>query len=372
MISLFRQCLFASLCLFNWAGSLSAQTPTLRKSKNIIFVMTDGLRWQELFSGAEENLMSKKDGGVADVAALKKSYWRATSEERRLALMPFLWSVIAKRGQIFGNRQLGSDAYVTNGFFISYPGYSEALCGFTDSRINSNNKVPNPNVTVLEWLKHQFSFQGDIAAFGAWDVIASVFNPDRSGLVVNAGWDPFTTIAATPRLELLNRLKAETPRVWDDEPFDALPFYTALEYLKTQKPRVLYLSLGETDDWAHESRYAHYLEAAHRVDDYLRILWETAESLPEYNGSTTLIFSTDHGRGSGRKRWTSHGQKFTESRYIWMAFLGPDTPPLGERSHVPVVTQNQIAATLAAFLNYDYNGAVPQSGKPISAVLPQP
>src|SRR2546426_5934982 len=47
--------------------------------------------------------------------------------------------------------------------------------------------------------------------------------------------------------------------------------------------------------------------------------------------STTLIFSTDHGRGSGRKRWTSHGQKLTESKYIWMAFLGPDTPPLGDR-----------------------------------------
>jgi len=333
--------------------------------------MTDGLRWQEVFSGAEESLITKKDGGVANVTALKKSYWRATSEERRLALMPFLWSVIVKRGQIFGNRQLGSDAYVTNGFFFSYPGYSEALCGFADSRINSNNKVPNPNVTVLEWLTRQSSFEGGIAAFGAWDVIASVFNPVRSGLVVNAGWDPFTAVAATPQLELLNRLKAETPRVWDDEPFDALPFYTAVEYLKAQKPRILYLSLGETDDWAHDRHYAHYLEAAHRVDDYLRILWETAQLMPEYHESTTLIFSTDHGRGSGRKRWTSHGQKLPDSKYTWMAFLGPDTPPLGERSHIPAVTQDQIAATLAALLGYDYNAAVPQAGKPISAVLPQ-
>ena len=72
--------------------------------------MTDGLRWQELFSGAEESLITKKDGGVANVTALKKSYWRATSEERRLALMPFLWSVIVKRGQIFGNRQLCNGA----------------------------------------------------------------------------------------------------------------------------------------------------------------------------------------------------------------------------------------------------------------------
>jgi hypothetical protein len=364
---LLRRFLLAFACLFTFTVALPAQTTTSRKTKNVIFVMTDGLRWQEVFNGAQQDLIDKKNG-VPDVPALKKLYWRATPEERRLALMPFLWSVIAKQGQIFGNRQLASDAFVTNGFFFSYPGYNEALCGFADPRINSNDKVPNPNVTVLEWLKREPSFQGELAAFGAWDVIAAVFNPDRSGLVANAGWDPFNAIT-TPQLDLLNHLKAETPRVWEDEPFDTLPFYTALEYLKSRKPRVLYLSLGETDDWAHARRYGLYLEAAHRVDDYLRVLWQTFQSIPEYRDSTTLIFSTDHGRGSGKKNWTSHGQKLPESKYTWMAFLGPDTPPLGERSHLSAVTQNQIAATLAAFLGYDYNRAVLQSGKPISSVL---
>lgn len=50
--------------------------------------MADGLRWQEVFRGAEENLMSEKNGKVTDAAALNKSYWRATPEERHLALMP--------------------------------------------------------------------------------------------------------------------------------------------------------------------------------------------------------------------------------------------------------------------------------------------
>jgi len=98
-----------------------------------------------------------------------------------MALMPFLWSVVAKQGQIYGNRRLGSDAYVTNGLDFSYPGYSETLCGFADPRIDSNDKVPNPNVTVLEWLNQNRAFHGQIAAFGAWDVISAVFNPERSG-----------------------------------------------------------------------------------------------------------------------------------------------------------------------------------------------
>ena len=127
--------------------------------------MTDGLRWQEVFDGAERSLMDKKKGKVPDSAALMKAYWRETPEARREALMPFLWTVMAPQGQIFGNRDKGSDAFVTNKMWFSYPGYSETLCGFADPRINSNDKIPNPNVTVLEWLKSRPLFQGDVAAF---------------------------------------------------------------------------------------------------------------------------------------------------------------------------------------------------------------
>lgn len=367
---LLRRAASALLILTVLAGSaVSAQTPTQHKTRHIIFVMTDGLRWQEVFGGADAALMNKKNGKVANEGALKTAYWRPTPEARREALMPFLWTVMAKQGQIFGNRDKGSDAYVTNGMFFSYPGYNETLCGFADPRIKSNDKVANPNVTVLEWLKGRPTFQGEVGVFGAWDVIASVFNPERSKLTANAGWDAFTGIPETPKLELLNRLKAETPRVWDDEPFDAIPFYTAVEYLKEKKPKILYVSLGETDDWAHAGMYAAYLDSAHRVDAYVKVLWQLAQSMPEYRGNTTMIFSPDHGRGKAPRKWKDHGQKIPDSKYIWMAFLGPDTASLGERADIPVVTQNQIAATLAAFLGEDYVAKVQQAGKPIADVL---
>jgi Type I phosphodiesterase / nucleotide pyrophosphatase len=348
----------------------AAAPPATHKTENVIFVMTDGLRWQDVFRGAELELITGKDGGVRDVEALKKAYWRDTPRARREALMPFLWSVIASRGQVFGNRDLASDAMVTNGKNFSYPGYSETLCGFADPRIDSNDKVPNPNVTVFEWLNQKPAFHGKVAAFGAWDTFPYIFNAARAGFPVNAGWEPFTDMPATPRLDLLNHLKLETPRVWPDEPFDALPFYTALEYLKASKPRLLYVSLGETDEWAHEGRYDEYLDAAHRADEYVKVLWETVQSMPEYRDKTTLIFSPDHGRGEGPE-WKSHGEKIPDSKYIWMAFLGPDTPAKGERSNVPPVMQNQIAATLAVFLGEDYPAAVEKAGKPIQEVLPQ-
>jgi Sulfatase len=334
--------------------ALCANAQPSHKTENVLLVMTDGLRWQEVFQGADAALMDDKNHEVA--------------AGQREALLPFFWQVIAKNGQIYGNRKLGSDAYVTNGFNFSYPGYNETLSGFADPRIHSNDKVANPNVTVLEWLNQKPAYRGKVAAFGAWGVISSIVNGARGGFVANSGYDALTAPPVTERLAAINRLKDET-RVWDDEPFDSFAFQTALEYLRLHRPRVMYLSLGETDEWAHRGDYALYLRSAHRVDQYLKELWETVQSIGQYRGKTTLIFLTDHGRGQAAVEWKSHGEKIPDSKYIWMAFLGPDTRAVGERTKVAPVTQSQIAATLAALLGEDYAGAVPKAGKPIEDVL---
>jgi hypothetical protein len=350
-----------------------SQAPAAHQTKNVIVVMLDGLRWQEVFHGADPELL-KTLGPEAlgdpkgRAASAQRLYGRETAAERRQALMPFLWSVMAAQGQIFGNRDLGSDSQVINGLNFSYPGYSETFTGLADPRIHSNDNLPNPNVTVFEWLNRKPPFAGKVAAFGAWDVFNGIFNRERCGFVVNAGYDPLTALPATPELKLLNALKAETVRIWLDEPFDPLPFHTAIEYLKSKKPRVLFVGLGETDEWAHAGSYAAYLDAAHLGDGYLRQLWDLVQSMPEYRGKTTLIVLPDHGRGVGAQ-WTSHGEKIPESKETWMAFLGPDTPALGERKEAGPITESQIAATLAALVGEDYHAAVPQSGAPIADVL---
>lgn len=360
-------------CFVTSAAALFAAppAPATHKTQRIIFVMTDGLRWQEVFNGADINLMNKENGGAEDPGPLKKLYWRDDLSSRRQALMPFLWTTVNRQGQLYGNREFESDAYVLNGLNFSYPGYNETLTGFADERINSNDKVLNPNVTVLEWLNQKTAFHGKVAAFGAWDCFPFIFNAQRAGFLVNAGYDPLTTVPLTPRLELLNQLKSEEPPYLGEEPVDALTFQTALEYMKTRQPKVLYISLGETDEWAHQGNYSEYLGAAHRADAWLKVLWDAVNSLPAYRGSTTLIFSPDHGRGDAPLGWKDHGQKVPQSKYIWMAFLGPDTAALGERSHIAPVTQSQIAATIAALLGEDYNAAVPKAGAPIRDVLPK-
>ncbi len=343
-------------------------------NEHVLVVMTDGLRWQEVFGGADASLLTKENTEDQSIDVLRQRYVRATPEESRRALMPFLWSHVVPAGEIYGNRKKGSDAYVTNGLNFSYPGYSETLTGHPDARVKSNDNVPNPNVTVLEWLNDEWkkrdpSAHDQTAAFGAWEVIGGVVSQHRGDLVVNVGYEPLTSIPVTPRLDLLNRMKAETPHLWEDEAFDAPTFHTAMEYLKVEKPRLLFLSLGETDDWAHAGRYGFYLDAAHRVDQYLEELWKFVQEDPEYRGHTTLIFLPDHGRGDAPTEWKTHGEKVPDSKYIFLAAMGAGVPARGELgAGTAAVTQSQVAATIARLFGKDWNRVTPQASKPLAEI----
>lgn len=340
------------------------------KTRNIVLITTDGLRWQEVFTGVEKELINKQHGGVANAKAIEEQFWRETPEERRAALLPFFWSKIAKEGQIYGNLPKGSSAQITNTMKFSYPGYNEILTGFADPAIDSNAKKPNQNFTVLEWLHRKPAFGGQVAAYSAWDVTPFIFNRERCGFPVMGGWEHLPEPEPNPRQQLLNDLIDDTTRPNAAEVIDSFLYHAAREHLLRHRPRVMFIGFLETDAWGHAGRYDNLLISANGVDQYIQRLWETMQSMDQYRDKTTFIISTDHGRGSGLTDWKNHGQKIEGAENIWMAFLGPDTPPLGERTNCDRVTQSQIAATLAALLGEDYHGAVPHSGAAIQQALP--
>jgi len=305
-----------------------------------------------------------------DESSCRRQFDLGSREERRRALLPFIWNEIARHGQVFGDLTAGSEARVTNGKNFSYPGYNEMFTGRADARIDSNNKTPNPNVTVLEWLNSRPQFRNRVAAFASWDVFPFILNRERSGIKVAACWEGMTGPDLTGEERMLGRLIGETHRLWEECCYDSFTFYSALQYLKRERPRVLYIGLGETDEFGHAGRYDSYLDAARRVDHYLEMLWQTVQSMPEYRDATTLIVSTDHGRGNAFD-WKHHGASTRGSERIWIAAIGPDTPPLGARSRVPTVTQSQIASTLAAAVGFDFRAFAPQAAPPITDLLPK-
>jgi hypothetical protein len=346
-------------------AAISAGDEPRSVTRNVVLVTTDGLRWQDVFRGADPALLNARDGGVSDVEAIRRDFWRETPEARREALMPFLWTVVARRGQLYGNADKGSPAKVANGRNFSYPGYNEMFTGFPDPRINSNDKRPNPNVTVFEWLNRKPGYRGKVSAVGSWDVYPFILNAERSGLFINAGWVPYDSPGPTESQVLVNRLMSQSPRTWEHCREDTFTFQIALEHLRRDAPRVFYIGLGDTDEHAHEGRYDRYLRAAHFADENLRRLWDELQSRPQYRGTTTMIVTTDHGRGDAPVEWKSHGAKIKGSEAIWIGMLGPDTPALGERGNAALVTQGQVAATIAALLGEDYVAETPAAARPI-------
>jgi hypothetical protein len=74
------------------------------RTENVVLIVPDGVRWQEVFTGAEKALLNDKEGGSwLDEKTLLENFWRDDVADRRRLLFPFLWGTVAQQGQLFGN-----------------------------------------------------------------------------------------------------------------------------------------------------------------------------------------------------------------------------------------------------------------------------
>lgn len=281
-------------------------------TQNVVLITLDGVRWQEVFNGADINLINHSDF-VKNSAALKAEFWHENPKNRQQLLMPFVTQTMVQKGVIIGDRDKESMMSVSNPWYFSYPGYSEILTGVVDKNINSNDKIPNPNKTILELLHQQQGYKNKTALFGSWDVFPFIVNDVRSGVYVNAGFMPLEK-ELSKDASLLNAMQNEIPSPWHNVRLDSFTYRFAKAYLLARKPKLLVISLGETDDFAHDGHYEHYLKSAKQSDAFIKDLWQTLQVTPGYKNNTTLIITTDHGRGSHVNDWQHHSSKQAMSR----------------------------------------------------------
>ena len=323
--------------------------------ENIIIITTDGFRWQEVFTGMDSAIVEMPKFNQNKNADIYKKYGAATPLERRKKLLPFIWNTVAVNGQIYGNRKFSNNVDNSNPYWFSYPSYSEIFCGFVDTAINSNAYKPNPNTNVLEYINKQNGFSNKLAAFGAWNAFDRILNEQRSGFPVTCGGEILNNSDATQKM--IGEMKRDSYTPFDTaEYLDVFTQYQAMEYLQKQQPRVLYISYGETDEWAHEGHYSDYLDAAHNVDKWLNDLWNYIQSNQKYKNKTALFITVDHGRGDFNKtEWTSHNSKISDSHQIWFAVIGPGIPAKGEMKTNIQIYQKQFAQTFAYLLGLKFS-----------------
>jgi len=346
--------------------------PASLRTRNVVLVTLDGVRIQEFFSGMDEAIAAadEKDSGVYDPERMRSLYGRPDARQRRAALLPYFWTTLAPQGIVLGHRAAGSRVLVTNPHLFSAPGYAEILTGRPQPDVISNDLVRYPHRTVLEYAKDKLGLgYHDVASIGSWEGFNYLASSRAEAFFTNGGYEPVPDDIATPDLRLFNRLQHEVMALWEEGRSDAMTFGIALEYLKTQRPRLLYIALGEPDDWAHARRYDRLLDALHVSDGYLKQLWETLQSMEQYRDATTMIVTTDHGRGVTPADWVEHDEGIAGSEEIWLGVFGPDTPHRGEVAPAPTVHQADVAATLLRFLGLDPAGFDSQAGPPVAAAF---
>ena len=355
------------LCSVALAG---AQT---YKTKNVFIVTADGLRWQDLFTGMDPLLMNEKTAGMQEEGAkeLRERLWKATPEARREVLAPFIWKELAARGGVLGNVPKGSSVKVTNSYRVSYPGYSEILTGrANDGAIKGNDPIQNPTPTVLEFVREKLGLtKTQVALIGTWDTFQQIGESKPGSVTINAGLQKIDLPDASPRLRELSDAQFDILVPWHGERSDYPTFEIGLAYLKQYKPRLMHLAFGETDDWAHARRYDRVLDSISYFDRSLRKLWMTIESMPEYKGKTTLIVTSDHGRGGTLGDFSGHGSKVVGAEQIWLAVMGPDTPHVGEGRGTVEIFQRDITPTVLTLLGIDPRGYAGVLGSPIRDVM---
>jgi len=314
------------------SGCSGRRTRTRRATRNVVLVTTDGLRWQEVFAGPRRRCSTSRTGAspMWSPSAASSGATPPGPGARRSCRSSGRPS---PPGPALRQRRSGSVARVANGKNFSYPGYNEMLTGAPDARIDSNAKRPTP--TSTSWsAQPQAGLRGKVAAVCSWDVFPYILNVQRSGLPVNAGWVPLAGESLTPGQLVLNRMIAQSPRVWENSRYDAFTFQVAMEQLRRDAPRVLYIGLGDTDEHSHNGRYDHYLRAARHFDANLKSLWDELQSRPESRGTTTMIVTTDHGRGDPPRGWRDHGVKTAGSEASGSPSSAP-TPPRSASARGP-------------------------------------
>ena len=323
-----------------------------RAESAVVLVVLDGVRWQEVFGGADRALAY--DRGMNPLA------WASPRK-----LMPNLQRLLDTRAIALGAPGRGASITATGPQFISMPGYLEIFTGHPDPGCSSND-CEHPAVRTVVDDVVESSGADDVAVVSSWPSIARAASSAPSRVVVSAG---------RKRVERGDVLRADEemaaqldrgarakafPGDGDYRP-DAITARVALRVLATEHPRFLFVGLGDADEYGHRNDYHGYLEAVRASDAFLGDLFATLDQMGARGRHTTVLVTADHGRAYDFK---DHGGRYPESGRVWLVAAGGDVQGHGLVAASRRHTLSDVAPTVRALLG------IGGEGQPIAEVAP--
>jgi hypothetical protein len=267
--------------------------PAREVHPKVVLITLDGVRWQDVFNGTDLFL------------------YRGEKLSAR-ELLPNLYYHFVDRGMVVGK---DSKFVATGPAHISLPGYLEIMRGHPSTDCQENDCEPRlKEETIADVFNKP-------AVFASWDTIRKTVGTNTDRYVVNCGRHFRTKGWKQAELED----NQSFPEAWDPiyRP-DDLTEKAAIDYLQYYSPDFVWISLGDTDEWAHYGDYNKYIESLQQADKFVGMVLEMVKS-GEDGSDFTFIVTADHGRGLD---WRHHGWD-NESARDWLMMSGRGIPAQG-------------------------------------------
>jgi hypothetical protein len=311
--------------------------PGPQATRRLVLVTIDGTRWQEIFRGV--------DAGMAQPGRVPVL--------RAAQLLPNIHRRMIEGGIAIGAPGAGEPISASGPAFISLPGYQELLSGRPASSCTSNHCPAVTKPTLLDDARTALGWSLDeVAAITSWERLERATSVDNRTIVLSAGRTHGPTrdrVRVNPCAgALLDSSSNVSP--WPGHADYRPDRYTAalaLEYLRAKQPRLLFVGLGDTDEFGHAGDYRGYLLSLMQLDRFIGALFDALDGMGQPGAETTVLLTTDHGWSDG---FQVHGAEAPESARVWLLAAGGAIPARGAIAAKHPHTLASIAPTAGALL----------------------
>jgi len=264
-------------------------------AQNVIIVVIDGARYSETF-GAEATYM------------------------------PHMYNDLKPIGAVYTNFRI-ADAGKTE----TNPGHTSILTGTWQQITNDGSERPT-KPTVFEYFRKELGSGSNenyvIAGKSKLNVISYSTDP-AYGFNYRAS-ESCSTIT------------------------DNLVFNNLVSIMDTYHPRLIIVNFPDTDVKGHAGVFADYVNALTNADNLVYQLWQKIQNDPNYQNTTTLFVTNDHGRHTSN--FSGHGDDCEGCEHIMLLALGRNVNQglVNNDLHYQI----DIAPTIGDLLNFSTPQAV--------------
>jgi arylsulfatase A-like enzyme len=252
------------------------------------------------------------------------------------------------------------------------PGYAEIFGGAPAHHCLGNDDCEAASrSTLADQVRDWTGSLDDAAVFASWPDLVRVSSQRPEGLAVSAGRSLVHNDARMRMDPAMSELLDRGARAdaWPGEKDFRPDRYTAPlaeRYLEVVRPRFLFLSLGESDEYGHQGNRDGYVRALRYDDEVIADLYRATHGESARGRRTTIFVTADHGRAFD---FRDHGGRWPESARSWLVVIGDEAPNMTRVTGD--YTLSDLAPTVKAWLGMpeDDAAAGPRAGSAIAKLL---